>query len=123
MLTEVALITVSCVLFVQMGLGSAIEGFLHIRSMVLSCPKCLTMWACLLYLLIARDYGAVLSVAASFVASYCALWLALLYDAVAIIYNYLYEQISQTQSTSSDAERPESPADTQAGSDEVYKML
>lgn len=122
MITEVALITISCVLFVQMGLGSAIEGFLRIRSIVLSCPKCLTMWTCLLYLLFAQKCGLVLSVATSFIASYCALWLALLYDAFAILYNYLYEQITKNQDTSEDAERPECHTDPQAGDDEVSFM-
>ena len=118
MISEVALITISCVLFVEMGLCSAIESLLHIRFYVLSCPKCLTMWACLIYLIL-NKYGLVLSVATSFIASYCALWLSLIYDAVAILYNYIYETITKTQDTSTDAERPESSADIQAGGDEV----
>ena len=121
MITEVALITISCVLFVQMGLSKAIEGLFHTRFLVLSCPKCLSMWVCLFYLIL-NDYGLVLSVATSFIASYCALWLSLLYDAVAILYNYLYEQITKPQDTSTDAERPESSTDIQADSNEVSKM-
>ena len=122
MITEVALITISCVLFVQMGLGSAIEEFLHFRSIVLVCHKCCSFWACLIYLLIAGDIGIVLSIATSFIASYCAQWLALLYDAMAILYNYLYENINQNQGTSEDSERTESPIDPKADSDEVPIM-
>lgn len=121
MVTEVALITISCVLFVQMGLGSAIEEFLHFRSLVLVCPRCLSFWTCLIYLLFACDCGIVVSVATSFISSYCSLWLSLLYDAVALLYNYIYEQI-QTQDTSDGSERSDSPADIQAGGDEVSNM-
>ena len=121
MITEVALITVSCVLFVQMGLSRVIEGILHLRFIVLSCPKCLTMWFCLFYLVL-NNYSPLLSIATSFIASYCALWLSLFYDAVAIFYNYLYEQITQTQDASEDAERSESSTDAQADSNEVSTM-
>ena len=118
MVTEVALITISCVLFVQMGLSEAIFGFLHVSPKIASCPKCCTFWVCLIWLL-AHKNGVLMSVSASFVAAYAALWLALLYDSLALIYNYLYEQITKTSDTSPDAERPDSPADIQAGGDEV----
>lgn len=120
MITEVALITISCVLFIQMGLCGAIESFLHIEMPIVSCPKCLTWWVCLCYLVL-HENGIVVSVATSFIASYCAQWVALIYDAVALLYNYLYEQIS-TPDTSFDSERVESPTDTQAGADEVSTM-
>ena len=118
MITEVALITISCVLFVQMGLCGAIERVLRIRFTILSCPKCLTMWGCFFYLIF-NKHGLVLSLATSFLASYCALWLALIYDSLALLYNFIYEQINNPQDTAPDAERPESPADTQAGGDAV----
>ena len=118
MISEVALITMSCVLFVQMGLSEAIQEFLHIKVRIVSCPKCCSFWVCLIYGF-THDYGIVVSVAASFIASYAATWLALLYDSLAILYNYLYEQISKEPDTSKASERAESPADTQAGWDEV----
>lgn len=121
MITEVALITISCVLFIQMGLSEAIQDFLHIKVGVVSCPKCLTWWICLAAL-VGSDYGIIESVAASFIASYVATWLALVYDALAILYNYIYEQITQNPDASTAAERPESPADLQADSDEVSQM-
>lgn len=119
MITEVALITISSVLFIQMGLCGAIETLLHIKMPIVSCPKCLTMWVCLIYLIAAHDYGILVSIVASFIASYCATWLALLYDAIAVLYNYLYEQISQEPDTSEASERASSVADTQASDDEV----
>lgn len=104
-----------------MGLCGAIETLLHIKTTIVSCPKCLTMWVCLFYLAW-HDYGIVLSVATSFIASYCAMWLALIYDSVALLYNYFYEQITQTPDTSPASERADSAADTQANSNEVSQM-
>jgi hypothetical protein len=69
-----------------------------------------------------HEYGIIESVAASFIASYSALWLSLLYDGLALQYNYLYEQITSTKDTSSDSERADNPTDTQAGGDEVSQM-
>ena len=105
MITEVALITISCVLFIQMGLSDAIGSLLHIKIRVTSCPKCCCFWACLIYGL-TQGNSIVVSVATSFIASYCAMWMALLYDSLAILYNYFYEQITKNQDTSKDAERP-----------------
>lgn len=121
MITEVALITVSCVLFIQMGLSNAIQEVLHINLPIVSCPKCLTWWTCFLFL-VGYRYDLVLSVATSFIASYCALWLTMLYDALALLYNYIYEQITKTQGTSEASERASSPADSEADSDEVPQM-
>ena len=118
MVKEAALITISCVLFIQMGLAEAISDFLQLRIKIASCQKCCSFWCCLIWLLTHKN-GLVLSVAASFIASYCALWLSLIYDYLAVLYNNLYEQITKTQDTSEDAERPRSSADTQAGSNEV----
>lgn len=116
MLTEAALITISCVLFIQMGLADAIPKALHIRLKIVPCPKCLTFWVCLGWM-VWHKYGLIQSVAASFLSSYCALWLALLYDALALLYNYMYEQITQTNDTPAATQvtgsepGPEPPAD------------
>ena len=47
--------------------------------------------------------------------------LVLLVMVIALLYNYIYEQI-QTQDTSDGSERSDSPADIQAGGDEVSNM-
>ena len=114
-----ALIMVSCVLFVQMGLSGAIQEALHISLPIASCPKCLTWWICLAYLL-SHDYGIILSVAAAFILAYCALWLALLYDTLAVFYNRAYDKLSETDDTSEDAEAGDAGAETDA--DEVPQM-
>lgn len=93
MFTEAAQITLCCVLFIQMGLSDAVQKVCHVSLRIASCPRCLTFWACLISL-IWRRYGFIESVAASFVASYCALWLSLLYDALAHLYNRFYEKIT-----------------------------
>ncbi len=79
MIRDAALITLICVLFVQMGLSDAIQNILHVRSRIASCPKCLTMWTSLVCFLLHRN-GILESVAASFICSYTALWLAMAYD-------------------------------------------
>ena len=121
MITEVALITLSCVLFIQMGLADAICNLFRVSLRIVTCPKCLTFWSSLAWTLLS-EYDPLVCVAASFIASYAATWLALLYDSLALIYNHLYEQITKPQDTSTDAERPRSPSDIQAGGDEVSQM-
>lgn len=113
MLKEASLVTVSCVLFVQMGLSQAIQERMGFRSVVLSCPKCATFWSVLAYSLITGN-GILPSVAASFVSSYCALWLSLLYDALAKLYNSCYEAITETDDTAPDAETDDTETATDA---------
>ena len=105
MITEAALVTISCVLFIQMGLCETIEKFLSVSFKIISCPKCCTFWTCL-GVLIWHKNSIIDSVAASFIASYVATWLALLYDSLAILYNYAYESITPNPDTSEGAERP-----------------
>lgn len=117
---EAALIMVSCVLFVQMGLSEAVQDTLHIRVRVASCPKCLSWWICCAYLLV-HDYGIVVSVAASFILSYAALWLALAYDALATLYNHAYTQITRDAAESADA-GPSAEDGPAPGADAVPQM-
>lgn len=97
---DAALITVSCVLFIQMGLSEAIQKVLHIRIQIISCPKCLTMWTNLTFLILSKN-RILDAVAVSFLFAYIALWLALLYDSIAVLYNMCYEKITPTQDTPS----------------------
>ena len=116
MISGVALITVSCVLFVQMGLADAIQEVLRTRLRIVSCPKCVTFWLCFVWT-VTHGYGLLLSVAASFIASYCALWLSLFYDALALLYNYVYEQITNPKGPAENAQGSDSPADEEASGD------
>ena len=120
MVTEAALITVSCVLFVQMGLSHAIQDKLKFRSEILSCPKCLSYWSVMAYMLLTR-HGVIQSIAASFLSSYAALWLSLIYDALAKFYNSCYDAISETTDTPEDAEA-DATTDTASATDEVPEV-
>ena len=112
--------TVSCVLFIQMGLSGAIQERLKLRSEIMSCPKCASFWSVLAYLLVTGN-RILPSVATSFVSSYCALWLSLLYDALAKLYNACYDAISETTDTSKDA-KAGTAEDATGYTDEVSQM-
>ena len=116
MIAEAALVTLCCVLFISMGLSEAIQRVARLRIGFLSCPKCLTYWSCLVRLL-TGGYPPLESVAASFISSYVALWLSLLYDVLAAEYNKIYESITQTTDTSS--AEAQSDADKASDADAV----
>lgn len=105
MVGQAILILISCVLFIQMGLSAAFQKVLKIKIDFLSCPKCFTFWVTLITLLI-KDYGIMESIAVSFISAYLALWLSLLYDYLANLYNKLYEHVSETQGTESGTLHP-----------------
>ena len=111
MIPEAALITASCVLFVQMGLSGAIQERLKLKLRILSCPKCLSFWSVLAWMIFS-GHGLIRSVAASFLCAYAALWSALVLDGLAALYDWLYEQITETTDASPDAQtgRPDDPA-------------
>lgn len=87
------MLVVACVLFINMGLADAIQETIGIRLKFLSCVKCLSFWAALIYLLVGRC-GIVTAVGASFLLSYIALWADLGLSALNRKYNEFYEQIS-----------------------------
>ena len=60
-----------------------------------------------------------MSVAASFISAYVALWLALLYDALAVLYNYAYESITKTDDTAQDAKANQGESNKATATDEV----
>ena len=102
MIYEAALITLSCVLFVQMGLADAVRNTLKIQSRIISCPKCLTFWSCIVYFIV-RGNPIVTSVAASFISAFVSLWLSLAFDVIAAIYNSIYEQNNATPASAKSA--------------------
>lgn len=120
MVREAVLATVACVLFVQMGLSEAIQEILRIRLSVASCPKCVTMWGCLVVLLV-DGHGLLESVAASFVSAYAAVWLSLAYDGLAVLYNRIYESFTPKPGTPEVAEA-RTDEDEAVGADEVPEM-
>ena len=112
MIVEAVMLMISCVLFIQMGLSEAIQDKLHFHSVVISCQKCMSFWCVLLFLLLNRQ-GFVFSIAASFVLSYAALWLSLLYDFLAALYNKFYERITKTYDAAESPDESEA-SDTDA---------
>ena len=85
-------ITVACVLAIQMGLIDAISHLIHYEFRILSCPRCSVFWISLGWHLF-HGHGVLEVTFVSFLSSYAALWLSLLYDAIALGYNYVYEKI------------------------------
>ena len=92
MLKDAALITISVVLFVQMGLSEAIQDAIEVRFRILSCPKCASFWLVLGWSVI-HGNPLIECVAVSFICSYSAMWLALVYDALAVLYNKAYGKV------------------------------
>ncbi len=116
MIREAALITASCVLFIQMGLSGAIQDRLRIRIPFISCPKCLSFWSVLVWML-CHGAGVVVAVASSFFCAYAALWAALVLDGLTVLYNWFYEQITETDDAAQAAEA--GPDDPPPGPDAV----
>ena len=89
---------------------------LKVSLRILSCPKCLSFWTALVWMLW-DNAGLVRSVAVSFFCAYAATWAALMLDGLSVLYNWIYEQITETTDASEDAEAgPDGPA---SGDDEV----
>ena len=78
-----------------MGLVDAIGKLIHYKFRVLSCPKCSVLWCSLGWHLV-NSTPLIDAVFVSFLSSYAALWLAMLYDALAIMYNKLYDTLKTT---------------------------
>lgn len=89
----VALVAVSCVLAIHMGLVDAVGEALHYRFRIISCTKCLTFWSTLVTGLL-RRHGVIVSVATAFLLAYLAMWLDLALAWVAGHYNRWYEKIN-----------------------------
>lgn len=90
---EAALFATGCVLFINMGLSEAVQETLGFHSRILSCPKCLTFWTTLTFLVFS-GCRFVVAIGASFLFSYLALWADLGLSALNKIYNELYKQIT-----------------------------
>lgn len=102
-------IFISCVLFIHLGLGEAIERTLQVRFVLLRCVKCLTFWSVLAYSLF-HSLPIEVSLCVSFACAYASLWAELLLGKIACRYENLYKDM--------DAEEPPRPSAT-AGSKET----
>ena len=92
---EVAAIMTSCVMAIHMGLVDAI---LRVYGMedkdvpIIRCPKCLTFWAVLLFLVLS-GHSVIISLATSFLASYVGIWFDLLLGIMDEWYEDIYNRI------------------------------
>lgn len=94
MITAVVIyIVVSCVLAIHLGLIDAIEEKIKYHFIMLNCPKCLSFWLVLAYLL-CTHIEPIVAIATAFICSYAALWLELLLSLITMIYNKLYEIVN-----------------------------
>lgn len=85
-MTGVALIFVSSVLFIHLGLGEAVMSFLGYEFVLLRCSKCLSFWCVFGYSFLFTDIKGEMCLAVAFGASYLSLWLMLLLDKLAELY-------------------------------------
>ena len=82
---------------IHMGLVDAVLKFYGIEDKdipIIRCPKCLTFWAVLLFLVLTR-HNVILSLATSFLASYVGIWFDLLLGKMDVWYEYIYKRISE----------------------------
>lgn len=106
---DAVMLTVACVLYISMGLHDAIVRRVGFSLRITDCVKCLVFWLTLIYNIVCR-HPVVECVAVSFLCSYAALWLTLGYEALARIYNDLYDKITNSAAT-------EAPTDEDAEAD------
>mgnify|MGYP003503162782 FL=1 len=102
-------IFISCVLFIHLGLGEAIERTLQVRFVLLRYVKCPTFWSILAYSLV-HSLPVEVALCAAFVSAYAALWMDIPLAKLATLYENLYKDM--------DAEEPPRPSAT-AGSKET----
>lgn len=119
--SDIAWIVIACTSANHLGLIAAVESLLHRRLPVINCPKCLTFWSTLAYLLaclltgddaLLRGGGPITALlsaaprmlAVSFLAAYSALWLELIMYFIDTLYNSIYDQISKNNGEETDGE-------------------
>ena len=90
-------IFISCVLFIHLGLGEAIERTLRVRFVLLRCVKCLTFWSMLAYSLI-HSLPLETALCLSFVSAYAALWADIPLAKLATLYEKLNKDMATEES-------------------------
>ena len=88
---------IACIVFVSvtanhLGLIDSIEIIVKRKLIIVNCPKCLSYWLVLSYMVFHTE-DIITSLAVSFLASYCAIWLELLEGIIDTFYNYVYGKI------------------------------
>ena len=101
-MTTALMLMVSVVLFNHMGLSEAIEKVTHYKFRIMSCSKCGTFWAVLIYQLV-TETNIVASVTAAFALSYTAIWFELLLGYLSYLYETAYDKIQTAPSSEDEA--------------------
>lgn len=96
---DICLLTLSCVLANHMGLISAVEEAIKRKLYIIDCVKCSTFWGVLILCLFI-GFRIIESVAISFLLSYLAIWLELLFGFIDSCYEKLYNKIYKDSETS-----------------------
>ena len=108
---DIAGIVFACTAANHLGLIQAVETVIRRRLPIVSCVKCLTFWAVLVYELWRvgfSDIPAVLAI--SFLCAWASIWLDLFMGIIDHIYLIIYEQIYPTANTAdTDAISAEDP--------------
>jgi len=106
--SEVAMIVFSCVTANHLGLIAAIEGIVKHKLPVINCGKCFSFWAVMTYGFLTctdlfREPTKMISMtAASFLSSYAATWLQLLFAFIDKQYGRIYGKIYSAADTADD---------------------
>lgn len=107
-ITDIASLVFACTAANHLGLIQAVQSVTRLRTLpVISCPKCLTFWSVLAYL-IGSGTGVITSLAVSFLSAWSAVWLDLLMGFIDQLYLNIYEQIYPTADTA-DADTADTP--------------
>lgn len=97
MFTQVAMILTSCCLFIHLGLGNAICKIIRYNFILFQCPKCLSFWSVLCYLLLINQ-SVIVSFCIAFICAYMAIWIDLLLTLIANWYEEIYESVGAKES-------------------------
>ena len=90
---DIAEIMIAVVLFENMGMKEAVEKVLKYDFKILSCTRCTTFWATLAYFV--YNNGKIIdAISFSFINSYIAVWCELLFGYLTVLYDDIYEEIS-----------------------------
>lgn len=107
MWSDIAAIVFVATTINHLGLISAIESAIDRKLWIVDCPKCLSFWLSLFWLI--TSCPPITALAVSLLASYSALWLELAEAYLDSLYLLLYEKIKSTGDDNQD------PADANNG--------
>lgn len=110
---DIVCIVFTCVTANHLGLIDAIENIAERKIPILNCVKCSVFWCVLIYTLVTSG-DVIVSLAVSFLCSYCALWLELIEVYIDKLFMMLYGKVTKADdnspvtadATSGDAEDP-----------------